>query len=147
MNAITQEEVETAFSQEDIPAVDAKKIEQEMINAAQNRAIDPAESAAMVFHMYKPEYLKRVAKLSSKQMRRLLVKLIEHPLNEKELKSFSELESQTFLLGDAMLQSKFIMMQQTYLEGAEELVKAQDNLFKNDIKEETTFGEEKGEEE
>lgn len=120
---------EDASIEMEIPKYDAKQIEQEMLQAAQNRAIDPGESAAMVFHMYKPEYLKRIHRLSSKQMRRLLVKLVEYPLNEKELKGFSGIENETFLLGDAMLQSKFIMMQQTYMEGAEELVKAQNELL------------------
>ena len=122
----------------EIPKVDAKKIEQDMLQAAENRAVDPAESAAMVFHMYKPEVMKRLPLLSSKQMRRLLRKLIEYPLNENELKSFSKIEGEFFLLADAMLQSKFIMMQQTYMESADELVKAQDEVFKNNT--ETEFG-------
>lgn len=128
----------------EVPKYDAKKIEQEMLDAAQNRAVDPAESAAMVFHMYKPEMLRRLQMLSSKQMRRLLRKLVEYPLNEAELKGFSKLENEFFLLSDAMLQSKFIMMQQTYMESAEQLVKAQDELLFG--KEETTVTEEQGEE-
>lgn len=134
---VSNEEVSVEM---EVPKADAKKIEQEMLAAAQNRAVDPAESAAMVFHMYKPEMLKRLQMLSSKQMRRLLRKLVEYPLNEAEMKGFSRLENEYFLLADAMLQSKFIMMQQTYMESAEELVKAQ---------EEMVFGkeaEEKGEE-
>jgi hypothetical protein len=136
---VTVENNETKVNIE-VPKTDAKKIEQEMLQAAENRAIDPAESAAMVFHMYKPEVLKRLPLLSSKQMRRLLRKLIEYPLNEGELKGFSKLENEFFLLSDAMLQSKFIMMQQTYMESAEELVKAQDAMFKGEIKEEVEFG-------
>lgn len=131
---------EEASVEMEVPTVDAKKIEQDMLAAAKNRAVDPAESAAMVFHMYKPEMLKRLQLLSSKQMRRLLRKLVEYPLNEAEMKGFSKLENEYFLLADAMLQSKFIMMQQTYMEGAEELMKAQDEMV---------FGkeaEEKGEE-
>lgn len=107
---------------------DGKQIEQDMIKAAENRAVDPAESAAMVYHMYRPEVYKRLPLLSQKAMRRLLQRLIEHPLNDKELKASSKLEQEFFLLADAMLQSKFVMMQQTYMEGAEELVKAQDEL-------------------
>lgn len=123
----------------EIPKADAKKIENDMLQAAENRAVDPGESAAMVFHMYKPEVLKRLPVLSSKQMRRLLRKLIEYPLNENELKGFSKIENEFFLLADAMLQSKFIMMQQAYLESAEQLVKAQDEVFKDAITEEVTY--------
>lgn len=117
---------------------DGKQIEQDMIKAAENRAVDPAETAAMVFTMYKPEVSKRLSMLSSKQMRRLLKNLIEYPLNEKEMKTFSKLENEFFMLASAMLESKFIMMQQTYMESAEELVKAQDELI---FGKETTEGE------
>lgn len=112
----------------EVPTYDAKAIEQEMLQAAQNRAIDPAESAAMVFHMYKPEVLKRIPKLSSNALRRVLQLLVEYPLNDKKLAGTSQIEKEVFLLADAMLQSKFVMMQQTYMESAEELVKAQDEL-------------------
>lgn len=132
---------EEASIEMEVPTVDAKKIEAEMLAAAANRAVDPAESAAMVFHMYKPEMLKRLQMLSSKQMRRLLRKLVEYPLNEAEMKGFSRLENEFFLLSDAMLQSKFIMMQQTYMESAEELVKAQEEMIFGKEAEETT-GEE-----
>lgn len=117
----------------DLPKVDAKAIEQEMLQAAENRAVDPAESAAMVFHMYKPELLKRIPKLSQKAMRRVLQLLIEYPLNDKKLAGTSNLEKEVFLLADAMLQSKFIMMMDVYKDGAEQLIKAQ---------EETIFGKE-----
>lgn len=125
----------------EMPKYDAKQIEQEMLNAAENRAVDPGETAAMIFTMYKPEVSKRLSMLSSKQMRRLLKNLIEYPLNEKEMKTFSKLENEFFMLSSAMLEAKFIMMQQTYLESAEQLVKAQDELI---FGKETTEGEENG---
>lgn len=142
MSETTTVTVENSEASVDIEVskANAKKIEQDMLQAAENRAVDPGESAAMVFHMYKPEVLKRLPLLSSKQMRRLLRKLIEYPLNENELKGFSKLENEFFLLSDAMLQSKFIMMQQTYMESAEELIKAQDAMFKGEISEEVEFG-------
>lgn len=117
----------------EVPKVDARAVEQEMLQAAQNRAVDPAESAAMVFHMYKPELLKRIPKLSQKAMRRVLQLLVEYPLNDKQLTGTSALEKEVFLLADAMLQSKFIMMMDVYKDGAEQLIKAQ---------EETIFGKE-----
>ena len=43
------------------------------------------------------------------------------------------IEKEVFLLADAMLQSKFIMMMDVYKDGAEQLIKAQ---------EETIFGKE-----
>lgn len=113
----------------EVPKYDAKAIEQEMLAAAENRAVDPAESAAMVFHMYKPEVLKRIPKLSSKAMRRVFQLLIEYPLNDKKLAGTSQIEREVFMLADAMLQSKFIMMLDVYKDGAEQLVAAQDELL------------------
>ena len=107
----------------------SKEIEAEMLKAAENRAVDPAESAAMIFTMYKPELLRRLQLLSSKQMRRLLRMLVEYPINEKELKTHSQQEQEFFVLADTMLQSKFIMMQQVYMENADELVKAQEEFI------------------
>lgn len=116
---------------------DPKEVEREMLEAAQNRAVDPAESAAMVYTMYRPEVMKRLPKLSQKAMRRVLQRLIEHPLNETELKASTNLEQEFFMLADSMLQSKFILMQQTYMESAEQLVNAQDSLiFEKNVNEE-----------
>lgn len=112
----------------EIPKVDARQIEQDMLQAAQNRAVDPAESAAMVYHMYKPEVLKRLPKLSQKAMRRVLQLLIEHPLNDKALTATSQIEKEFFMLADSMLQAKFVLMMDTYKDGAEQLVAAQDEM-------------------
>lgn len=108
---------------------DPKQVENELLQIAQNRVEDPMETAAMVFSMYRPEFLKRIPLLSSKALRRVLQLLVEYPLNDKALTSTSLLEKEVVMLGSSMLESKFIMMQQTYLEGAEQLVKAQDELL------------------
>jgi replicative DNA helicase len=126
---------------------DAKAIEQEMLEAAQNRAVDPAESAAMVYHMYKPELLRRLPKLSTRALRRVFQLVIEHPLNDKALKATTQLEQEVFMLADSMLQSKFVLMMDTYKDGAEQLVNAQDEIFKGQVTETVEFEstEEKGE--
>lgn len=117
------------MSEEQVEKFDSKQVEQEMLKAAENRAVDPAESAAMVYSMYRPEFLKRIPKLSSKAMRRVLQLMIEMPLNEKQLSGTTQVEREVLMLGDAMLQSKFVMMLDTYKDGAEQLVAAQEEMI------------------
>jgi hypothetical protein len=139
------DELENINGNVEVPQYDAKAIEDEMLQAAQNRAVDPGESAAMVYHMYKPEVLKRIPKLSQKAMRRVLQLLIEHPLNDKALAATSTLEKEFFLLADSMLQAKFVLLMETYKDGAEQLVAAQDKLFEGQITESLEFETKEGE--
>lgn len=116
---------------EEVQPVDHKEIERQMLEAAKNRADDPAETAAMIYTMYKPEFLKRLKGLSSRAKSRVLQLLVEHPLNDKALASTSQLEREVVYLGTSMLEAKFVMVMNVYKEGAEQLVQAQDEfLFK-----------------
>lgn len=108
---------------------DGRKIENDMISAAQNRAEDPAETAAMVYTMYRPEFLKRVRKLSARARARVLEMLVQYPLTEKTMKFTSDLEREVFFLADSMIQSKFVLMMDTYKQSAEQLVQAQDEFI------------------
>lgn len=127
MGLIMTEETKT----EEVQPVDHKEIERQMLEAAKNRADDPAETAAMIYTMYKPEFLKRLKGLSSRAKSRVLQLLVEHPLNDKALASTSQLEREVVYLGTSMLEAKFVMVMNVYKEGAEQLVQAQDEfLFK-----------------
>ena len=125
---------------------DAKAIEEEMIQIAQNRAEDPAETAAMVYHMYRPEFIKRVVKLSSRAKSRLIAMLVQYPLNGDNIKFSNDEEKAVYFLADSMIQAKFVLMMDAYKAGAEELVKAQDEFIFNKEEVETLLkeGEESG---
>jgi lysine/ornithine N-monooxygenase len=110
---------------------DAKAIEAEMIRIAENRANDPGETAAMVYHMYRPEFIKRVTKLSSRAKSRLIAMLVQYPLNGNDIKFSSELEKECYFFADSMIQAKFVLMLDTYKESAEGLVQAQDEFIFN----------------
>lgn len=116
---------------EEVEKFDAKKIEAEMLEIAQNRAQDPGETAAMVYHMYRPEFLKRLPKLSARARVRVLEMLVQYPLNAEKVKFHSELEKETYFFADSMIQAKFVLMMDTYKEAAEEMVKAQDEFIFN----------------
>lgn len=110
---------------------DAKAIEQDMIDIAQNRAQDPSETAAMVYHMYRPEFIKRVATLSSRAKSRLIAMLVQYPLNGNDIKFSSELEKECYFFADSMIQAKFVLMMDTYKDAAQEMVNAQDEFIFN----------------
>ena len=132
MNSDLEEAIlESSVPTEEVEKFDAKAIEEEMIKIAENRAQDPGETAAMVYHMYRPEYIKRVTKLSSRAKSRLLAMLVQYPLNGNEIKFSSELEKEVYFFADSMIQAKFVLMLDQYKEGAEGLVKAQDEFIFN----------------
>ena len=110
---------------------DAKEIERQMIEAAQNRAADPAESAAMVYTMYRPEFAKRAAKLSSRAKSRLIAMLTQYPLNGNDIKFSSELEKEAYFFADSMIQAKFVLLMDSYKNSADALVQAQDEFIFN----------------
>lgn len=117
---------------EETKQYDPKEVEQELLEAAKRRAEDPAETAAMVYTMYKPEFLRRLKGLSSRAKTRLIRLLIEHPLNEKDFAATTQIEREAFLLGNSMLEAKFVMIMDTYKEGAEHLIQAQEELLFED---------------
>jgi lysine/ornithine N-monooxygenase len=127
------QELEQAIleSSEPIEKFDAKAIEEEMIKIAENRAQDPGETAAMVYHMYRPEFVNRVTKLSSRAKSRLIAMLVQYPLNGNDIKFSSELEKECYFFASSMIEAKFVLMLDQYKEGAEELVKAQDEFIFN----------------
>lgn len=123
MTEALENEVEEKF--------DAKAIEQEMIDIAQNRADDPAETAAMVYTMYRPEFIKRATQLSSRAKSRLIAMLVQYPLNGDNIKFSSELEKEVYFFADSMIQAKFVLLMDSYKDAASELVKAQDEFIFN----------------
>lgn len=119
---------------------DPKEVEKQMIESAQNRADDPAESAAMIYTMYRPEFLRRAKKLSSRGKARVLELLVQYPLNGEAVFS-NELEKEAYFLADSMIQAKFVLMMETYKNSAEQLVTAQDEfIFNAKTEEETVEG-------
>lgn len=109
---------------------DPKEVEKQMIDAAQKNVEDPAEQAAMIYTMYRPEFLRRSKKLSARGRSRVLELLVQYPLNG-EVKFSNELEKEAYFLADSMIQAKFVLMMETYKNGAEQLITAQDEFIFN----------------
>lgn len=79
------------------------------------------EAAAQVLQMYTPVFNNLVSKLSGNSAKRVLNKLVEFPLNDKEYKATSVEEAQAFMLGDRLNAAKFILIMHTYNDNIEEI--------------------------
>jgi len=66
--------------------------------------------AAQLFQLYHPMFTNIVAKLSNKQLRRVINALIKYPIEMENYKPKDENENNAYLIGDRLLQSKYVMM-------------------------------------
>lgn len=97
---------------------------------------DPNEIASQLLYYYTPLYQNLVKQLTTNEMRRMLLKLVEYPLNDKAYKGNREIEDQTFAIGQRLLESKFILVMNTYADNVEEMKK----LAEENKKEQETNG-------
>jgi hypothetical protein len=92
---------------------------------------DSEEIAAQLLTFYTPIYQNLVKQLTTNEMRRLLLKLIEYPLNEKTYQGNRKIEEQVFSIGQRLLESKFLLVMSTYAQNIEEMKKmAEENKEK-----------------
>jgi hypothetical protein len=104
--------------------IDTRQIELDMVAAAEARAQDPSEMAAMMFQMYVPHFKAGLAKLSTRGLRRVLQNAVLYPLEQDEIRTSSEFEKQMVQLVSSLLEAKFIMIMDTYKNNAEQLYEA-----------------------
>lgn len=69
----------------------------------------PLDVHAGFFQMYAPRFRAHLEQLNSKALRRIINYLIVYPLNDNEVKLVNDLEKDTFLLGNRLLESKYNM--------------------------------------
>lgn len=82
---------------------------------------DPQAVAAGLFGLYLPRFRALVWSLSSKARARVLTALIESPLQEGTFNFSSQQEKDCFAIGETLLQTKFMMVQATFMENNEVL--------------------------
>lgn len=81
-------------------------------------ASNPLDLHAQMFYLYSPRLHNTLKLMSKKALIRLMFTLIQHPLNEKELKMREKIEQDAFQIADQMLTSKYFMILGTYMEEA-----------------------------
>lgn len=106
----TEAEVLDTRSPDEIEAEFLKQAEDDAIKFAENR--DPAEIAAMMFHMFYPQFKGLVIGLSNKELRRLVTALVgKGHQSEPEVPKFNEKRTgQAYKMGLEILQAKFMMI-------------------------------------
>ena len=96
----------------------AAATEQEMIEKAlqsneRTFSQDPEEVASALLTLYRPRYEVLVNSLSSNAMRRLLKKMIEYPLGDKERRATTKEEGEAFAIAERLLEAKFVLITST----------------------------------
>jgi len=104
---------------------DPVEVEKESLKTAEQAAQDPIGHAMTMYGLYMPKFKQGVKKLSSRARARLLMALIEYPLNEIKYQHSTQHEKEMMAIGDAVLQAKFLMILHT-MHNSEKLEKALD---------------------
>lgn len=101
-----------------------EQFEKELLEQAEKNQQDPVNLAATLFTIYLPRFQNLVGTLSSRALRRVLCALIEVPLNQSEFNHSTQQEKDCFAIGDRLLQAKWIMIQQAFMDNSKELHQA-----------------------
>ena len=104
---------------------DPKEIEKELLEQAQQRADDPAESAATAYQMYVPHYKRLLPKMSTRSLRRILNFVVLYPFEQDSVKSANELEKQFMQLVNSLVEAKFVLIMDSFNKNAQQLLEAQ----------------------
>lgn len=110
---------------EETKVVDPAELEKAMLAKSSEAVTDPEEVAATLFTLYLPRFHARVDGMSNKALRRLIKAIIEHPLEDKPYYLKEEDEKEAFAIANALLDSKYVMVFNTYSKGLDTLVTAE----------------------
>lgn len=141
-NASTPEEVLDTRSAAEVEAEFLKQAEDHARQIAENR--DPAETAALMFHMFYPQFKNLTAGLSNKELRRLINAIIgKGHQSESDIPKFYTRETgQAYKLGLELMQAKFMMIQKLELDALE---KHQQEKEAKELAAQAVITEERGE--
>ena len=98
----------------EVEKFDAKEIEQESLAQAEEATQDPIAMAASMYGLYMPKFKQGIKQLSSRARARVLMALIEYPLEEKKYVHSTQFEKEMMAIGNAVLEAKFLMILSTY---------------------------------
>lgn len=115
--------------------------EQTTPNPILGKMEDPFEVAATMMGMYSPKFNELVNGLSTGELRRLSKALVQYPINEKEFIDITSTQSlkDAFMVGDRLVQAKWMMIQKALMDEQEKL--QAEELNNNEIKMENVNGE------
>ena len=82
---------------------------------------DPIESAAQLFYMYSPQFLNLTKRMPRKALERLVAALVQGVLAEKPFKPTTKQEGVAYVIGDKLLQARWIMQLHSLSLAAQEM--------------------------
>jgi hypothetical protein len=89
------------------------QVTEEPNKVQQTAGTDPAELAATTYTLYLPRFHALLNKMSNKQLRRVFLAAIEHPLYDENPKFTTEDERVAFALSTHLLEAKMAMIMST----------------------------------
>ena len=102
---------------------EGKEVEAAMIKAAEERAMDITGMALNTYTQLHPRFMAGLHRISSKGRLRLLKAMVDYPINPGKY-LLNDVEKEMLEIGSMLLESKFIMIMNTYAENIDELVEA-----------------------
>jgi hypothetical protein len=102
------------------------KVGEKLASSKANEA-DPLDTHAQMFYMYGPRLRNTLMLMSKKALVRLVFSLIQHPLNDKEIKMREKIEQDAFQIADQMLTSKYFMILGSYMDVVTKMQEDQNN--------------------
>lgn len=100
--------------------------------AAQKRADDPFEVAAMVHTMYLTPFLAGIENISGGACRRILQFLVSYPLLQDDVNDAHPDVRQLAYLGDKLCESKFLMIMNEFNNQREKILNEMNSLEKGE---------------
>ncbi len=123
------EKIKQSSSNED-GTIDAQKLEEEMLKQHQAKQnLDPVEMAAKMITVYTPALRQRVGTLSSRQLRRVIMSLMEYPLGKEY--GHKGVEAEVVAIGRNLQDAKAVLMMDVYYKNAEKIKLEADKLKQN----------------
>ena len=98
-----------------------EEVEQEMIRMAEEHAEDITGMALSTYRQLHPRFMMGIHRLSSKGRVRLLKALMDYPVNPARYQ-LNEFEREMLEIGSMVLESKFIMIMNTYAENMDAMM-------------------------
>lgn len=113
------------------PVLEGREVTKEeasefLIEKSEAKANDSFATASTLHGMYMPRFKAGIHQLSSRQLRRIIIALMEVPFWDKEPNFRNSFEKEMFAIGDNLLIAKTIMISQSYMEAAESAAAAKE---------------------
>lgn len=111
--------------------ISGKALEEELLKQAEAKADDAFGTAATAYGMYIKAFRNGVEGLSNKQLKRLILAMLEVPLWEKVPNLKTKVERELFAIGDFLLTAKATMIMKSFMDAQQAVEDAKTQTQEN----------------